>query len=250
MTETVDRVLPAMRAFAAGIANAPDIERVTISGAGKTVTLPGGATRARDDAPAADPDAEFPIPDSLAFIDPAWVAAGGAANARNAPLLDYCPAPTIAEAGKTLIARHRTRFPHLHKPFDHAVAFFWKRVGGDAKGRMTLGTCQKTPPLMRTMTRARWVIWIAADNCEGLTNRQMEALIFHELLHTGMDDKAQPQPQGHDLEEFRAVVEEYGFLFHDLRAFRDVMQLRLFEDGEGDGVSASGRPTREGGVSG
>lgn len=237
MTETVDRVTPAMRAFADGIAHADDLESVTISGMGRTVTLPGGASRERADAPATDPDAECPIPDSLAFIDPAWVAAGGVPTARNAPLLDYCPAPTLAEVGKALIARHRSRFPHLHKPFNHTVEFFWKRVGGDAKGRMTLGACQKTPPLMRTMTRARWVIWIAADNCEGLTNREMEALIYHELLHTGMDDKGKPKPQGHDLEEFRAVVEEYGFPFHDLRAFRDTVQLRLFADG-GEGRGA------------
>jgi hypothetical protein len=51
------------------------------------------------------------------------------------------------------------------------------------------------------------------QNTEGLTEEQMRNLMYHELLHGGMDDKTgEPKYKvtPHDVEDFRSVIDQYG----------------------------------------
>lgn len=184
--------------------------------------------------------APFPVPRRREFVEPEFVAKGGSADSDYAPLVDFIPAPEVAAVGRFVAAKYRARFPQLFPPFDQRVDYLWKRAGGQSAGRDVLGKCVKSGSLARYYARladpkATWTIWIAADNCEGITAHQAQALVLHELLHTGINPKLKPKIVGHDVEEFRFVIEEYGFWDDDLRALKaSVRQRSLFEGGDGD----------------
>ena len=134
------------------------------------------------------------------------------------------------EAGK-LYSKHALLNGHTN----YRIDFLWKRTGGARNGAPTLGACQKPSGLLAFFSGCDFVIWLAADHCkeQGLDDEQMEALLFHELLHIGQDDTGKPILLPHDFEGFRAEIEEYGL--HDDRAkmMADAFQMRLFEMGGG-----------------
>ena len=46
-----------------------------------------------------------------------------------------------------------------------------------------------------------------------MSDEQMEILLYHELLHVGMDDTGEEVKyivNPHDVEDFRAVIDRYG----------------------------------------
>ena len=50
-------------------------------------------------------------------------------------------------------------------------------------------------------------------NVSGMSDEQMEILLYHELLHVGMDDTGEEVKyivNPHDVEDFRAVIDRYG----------------------------------------
>lgn len=148
------------------------------------------------------------------------------------PDLDFVEAPDVEAIAVELIAEH-ARFAHLA---GRRVAYRWKRTGGKAGGKLTLGKCVKPSGLLRDETRADWFIWLAADNCLGLTNWQIEALVFHELLHADEDEHGKRQLRPHDFEGFGPEIEHYGLWDAGLReAGRAVqaLQLPLFDGGLG-----------------
>jgi hypothetical protein len=195
----------------------------------------GDGAAARSD----NPDATFWVPERWDFVDPRYLEQGGNRYSDNAPLLDFLPAPTLAAVAGDLLERYRGKFHHLFPPFKQKVDFLWKRQGGESAGRATLGMCVKVGTLAKhyaslTIPDATWAIWVAADNCALITNRQIRGLLLHELCHTGMNEKLKPKLVGHDVEEFRFVIEEFGFIFDDLRKLKaSVLQRSLFEGGEG-----------------
>lgn len=76
-----------------------------------------------------------------------------------------------------------------------------------------------------------FVMEIAADIWERLTDKQKEALVDHELMHftIEMDDNVGLVRgiRGHDVEEFREVVERHGAWKPDLAEFAEALQLSL-----------------------
>lgn len=99
------------------------------------------------------------------------------------------------------------------------IHFRWKRKGGQFAGK-----CVKTSGLVRDYSEADFVIWLGADNCQGMTKHQVEALLFHELCHAGRDENGNRTIIKHDMEEFVAVVREYGLVSPSIRAMNTAMK--------------------------
>lgn len=152
--------------------------------------------------------------------------------------VDYLPAPEI----EALADRLRATKSHFADIRGYRIAYWWKRKGGTAGGKCVMGKCQKTPPLAKAHKRSTWTIWLAADHLRDFrfTNRQLEALVFHELLHAALkevevkdkdtgetDTEYRPAIVGHDLEMFHAEVLEYGLWTRELERARS-----LFEQAE------------------
>jgi len=121
------------------------------------------------------------------------------------------------------------------------VIFLWKREGGAEHDRARLGQCQKAGGLLKYFALVPWVIWVAADHCEThqLTRHQIEALVFHELLHAGEAEDKEGNKKakviGHDAEMFASEITRYGLWKTDLRMVaRAFEQVPMFEQ-MGDG---------------
>ena len=82
-----------------------------------------------------------------------------------------------------------------------------------SKGRIVRGECIRPPELYRDLLPYDFLI-VIYDNCIGdLIEEQLEILMYHELLHIGLDGKgvdAKLTVTPHNLEDFREVVEQYG----------------------------------------
>lgn len=77
---------------------------------------------------------------------------------------------------------------------------------GDKK---VLGQAEKISEKYKWGIPCDFTITIFEPNIEGFTEDQLKILIFHELLHIGVDaERLFIKP--HDLEDFKAIIDEFG----------------------------------------
>ncbi len=100
--------------------------------------------------------------------------------------VEYIVSPSMADLGRYLIETKRC-LKHLKST---SFAYLWKAKGGQSGGKMTLGKCTKTPPLVKTYEHSTFTIWLAHDHCKefNLSDDQMEALLYHELCHAVIEE--------------------------------------------------------------
>lgn len=80
--------------------------------------------------------------------------------------------------------------------------------------KLVLGECEKVQAKNKWAITADFTITVFKNNCVGLTADQMRVLLFHELLHIGIE----LGPEGdeiysvkkHDLEDFKTIIDRYG----------------------------------------
>ena len=80
-------------------------------------------------------------------------------------------------------------------------------------GRSVLGECIKVKELYRPYVPHDFLIVIYEPNTIGLTEEQVQILLYHELLHIGIDDEGENLKyiiNPHDVEDFREVIDRYG----------------------------------------
>lgn len=123
------------------------------------------------------------------------------------------------------------------------IKALWRAKGGKSKGKPVLGKVQAASGLLGFFCPAEWVLWIAADHAAEmrLTAWQLEACVFHELLHfdEDVDDETGESKitlRAHDFEGFGQEVERYGAWELGLQgAARHFEQLTLpTDDSDGE----------------
>lgn len=80
--------------------------------------------------------------------------------------------------------------------------------------KVTHGECEKIPAKYRWAIPADFSITLFAPNNAHMSEHQLEILLFHELLHIGIEQN----PDGsetyntipHDLEDFKTIIDKYG----------------------------------------
>jgi len=172
-----------------------------------------------------EPDSRFPIPAGMDFIKQPKIGVTALA------FHDYIPAPELRKIGEALIAQKLTSLQD-----DVEVEYLWKRRGGTTRGKWNMGKCQKLSGVARYRfcgfsASADFVVWLAADFCEAykLTRWQMEALLFHELLHIEIEEpEDQDKPTtDHDFEGFYIEITEYGLWQRELARLSEIVQPSL-----------------------
>lgn len=86
-----------------------------------------------------------------------------------------------------------------------------KKAGED---KLVLGECEKVQAKNRWAINYDFTITLFKNNCVGLSEDQIRIVMFHELLHVGIE----PGPDGeelysvrkHDLEDFKIIIDKYG----------------------------------------
>lgn len=78
-----------------------------------------------------------------------------------------------------------------------------------SKKKVVFGQCEKIADKYKWGIPCDFTITIFKPNVIGFTDDQIKILIFHELLHVGIDgDKMFINP--HDLEDFKIIIDEFG----------------------------------------
>lgn len=153
------------------------------------------------------------IPGTAAFFGSEWV-----------------ESEELRELAEELIGR----WPELSFLAGFEIRVLWKAEGGASRGRLLYGKCAKPSGMTKYFALCDWVIWLAADNCRAslFDDRQIEALLYHELKHCAVVGKdAKPGTVGHDFEVFADELRRYGFWNDGRKALGRAVQGALKLDG-------------------
>lgn len=83
------------------------------------------------------------------------------------------------------------------------------------KKKVVFGQCEKIADKYKWGIPCDFTITIFEPNIEGFSDEQLRILIFHELLHVGVDeDKLFIRP--HDLEDFAVIIDEFGAYWNEV----------------------------------
>src|SRR5690348_3088656 len=101
----------------------------------------------------------------------------------------FIVSPNLAAAADKLIDKYG--FDHIRQA---SVDYLWRGKGSTRGGRLVLGKTQRPSGLLKLYSKADFVVILAADHCRNqkLDEDQLEALLFHELLHISSDDEGEP----------------------------------------------------------
>jgi len=92
------------------------------------------------------------------------------------------------------------------------IIFVFREEAPRKNGQITLGQASKVAPKFRPHLDADFLIWLAFDRWQDLTDKQRRALVHHELCHCDYDEVEETaRMKPHDVEEFAEIVAIYGF---------------------------------------
>lgn len=83
-----------------------------------------------------------------------------------------------------------------------------------SKDKIVFGECKKVDELYKVFCPYDFLIIIYEENCAGFNDKQMRILLYHELLHIGIDEKGKPYKKAHDIEEFDEIFLLHGLNWH------------------------------------
>jgi hypothetical protein len=148
----------------------------------------------------------------------------------------YRDAPDLANIAEMLIDRHG----FLGDLINCEIRYYWRRKTGVSKGRVKIGYCKRASDLLGHFSGADFIVWLSATTARDgkFTPRQVEAAIFHQLLHIETDDQGNFISARHDFEGFAQEIRHYGTWTEDLKlvvpAVDAARQMGLFDvDDEG-----------------
>lgn len=82
------------------------------------------------------------------------------------------------------------------------------------KGKTIYAECEKVQDKNKWAIPCDFTITVFEPNCVGFTKEQMRILIFHELLHVGIefteDGSEKYSIKPHDYEDFKIIIDRYG----------------------------------------
>jgi len=134
-------------------------------------------------------------------------------------LPDFWP----ANADTILMARRIIK-EREHKHADAAaIAYLFRAKHAETNGKIKLGACKKQSPTEKLLHGWDYIIEIAWDMWAFFTERQREALLFHELCHVERFDDVW-KIRSHNVEEFTPVIQVYGLWKPDLESFAAVIR--------------------------
>ena len=81
------------------------------------------------------------------------------------------------------------------------------------KDKLVLGECEKVAAKNKWAIDYDFTITLFEPNLYGLSAKQIEIVLFHELLHVGIDYGENGEVYSvrkHDLEDFKIIIDKYG----------------------------------------
>ena len=102
-----------------------------------------------------------------------------------------------------------------HIKESHAVIIYLESdYAKTSKGKLVFGQCEKIQDKYKWGIPADFTITVFEPNVEKFTEDQIRILLHHELLHVGIDKKADGSESysvlDHDIEDFKLILDKYG----------------------------------------
>ena len=119
-----------------------------------------------------------------------------------------------------------------------SIAFVFRSDAQKSNGKIIVGHAGKVAPMIQALLDEPYdfVIWIAEDAFNEMSQERQNALVDHELNHLYMDGDV-PRLRHHDIEEFNCIYERYGAWSADLLSFVDKVERQLKLPGTEDTVT-------------
>ena len=98
------------------------------------------------------------------------------------------------------------------------ILFLASDLEKKSKKRVIFGECEKVPDKWKWSVPCDFTITIFEPNVERFTDDQIRILLFHELLHVGIEvdgneEKYYAAPL--DIEDFRTILDRYGMEWNE-----------------------------------
>lgn len=90
------------------------------------------------------------------------------------------------------------------------IAFLESDKKKKSKGRVVFGECEKVQDKNKWGIPYDFTITLFKPNITKFSIKQLEIVLFHELLHVGISDKGKLSIISHDLEDFKLIIDKYG----------------------------------------
>lgn len=106
--------------------------------------------------------------------------------------------------------------PSLRSILDSSakIVFLSSDYAKTSKGKLVFGQCEKVADKYKWGISADFMITVFEPNVEKFTEDQVRILLHHELLHVGIDKKADGSESysivDHDIEDFKLILDKYG----------------------------------------
>lgn len=116
-----------------------------------------------------------------------------------------------AEIAKDLIEKESLLVDILHS--DVTIIYLSSDKEKKSKGKLVLGECEKINPKYKWAIPCDFTITLYEPNIVNLSKDQLQILIFHELLHVGIEEKngdIHYSVRPHDIEDFRTIIDRFG----------------------------------------
>lgn len=79
-----------------------------------------------------------------------------------------------------------------------------------AGNRVVFGDCRKVQDVYKAFTNYDFLITFYEPNIISFSDEQKEILMYHELLHIGLEPSGKLYVVPHDIEEFYPIIEHWG----------------------------------------
>ena len=110
------------------------------------------------------------------------------------------------------------------------VAFVFRDKASKSGNKMILGKASKISDKLKVHLDYDFLIWLAEEEYSEMLPEQRRALIDHALSHCSFVDQI-PEMRHHDIEEFKGIIERYGFwnisLLEIKPALTNALQMKM-----------------------
>ena len=111
------------------------------------------------------------------------------------------------------LIRHKPSLFHLLES-RAKIIYLSSDYAKTSKGKLVFGQCEKVADKYKWGIPADFTITVFEPNVEKFTEEQIRTLLHHELLHVGIDKKADGSESysivDHDIEDFKLILDTYG----------------------------------------
>lgn len=90
------------------------------------------------------------------------------------------------------------------------IGYAYSSKPKEQDGRMVFGECHRVKPWEQAFMPYDFVIIFFQPNTMLMDDKQLEILMYHELLHVGMDENGALKINPHDVEDFIIILDQYG----------------------------------------